>query len=286
METRPYILHALSPLHVGVGQSAELIDLPIARLKGTNMPYVPGSTIKGVLREALFAKPGVASKDELLAIFGPGLDSANDHAGALVCADARLFALPVRSYKGTFAYVTCPLLLALARRDLGDNAPKAPSIDEASALVADDSALTMSDGKIYLEDLDLTSGKDENARLWANRIADIFGSENEDRAVFARRFAIVDDETMTFLWETATQTDTRVRIDQETGTVADKALWIEESLPPETLLIGLLAAERSRKRDVDLAPIDVLDRTLKSERILQFGGKATVGRGRCRIVPL
>ena len=286
METRPYILHALSPLHVGVGQSAELIDLPIARLRGTNMPYVPGSAIKGVLREALFANHGEASKDEVLAIFGPEWDSANDHAGALVCADAWLFALPVRSYKGTFAYVTCPLLLALARRDLGDNAPKAPSMDEASALVVDESALTMGDGKIYLEDLDLISGTDENANLWAKRIAEIFGSEDEDRAVFTRRFAIVDDETMTFLWETATQTDTRVRIDRDTGTVADKALWIEESLPPETLLFGLLAAERSRKRDVNLTPAGVLDSTLKSERVLQFGGKATVGRGRCRIVPL
>ena len=303
METKPYILHALSPLHVGVGQSAELIDLPIARLKGSNIPYVPGSAVKGVLREALSAKLGQAlDDDESSAIFGPDLKNANAnaHAGALVCTDARLFALPVRSYKGTFAYVTCPLLLAMARRDLVDEdqthdqdgtsaSLKVPKVNAGTALVVEDSALTMEVGQqnyVYLEDLDLSVGESGKADPWANHTAKIFGDDKEERAVFTKRFVVVDDETMTFLWETATQADTRVRIDSSTRTVADKALWIEESLPPETLLLGVLAAERSRKHDVEMAPQHVLDKTLPSERILQFGGKATVGRGRCRIVPL
>ena len=68
--------------------------------------------------------------------------------------------------------------------------------------------------------------------------------------------------------------------------MADKTLWIEESLPPETLLLGVLAAERSRRQGVEMASKDILNKTLPSEQILQFGGKATVGRGRCRMVPL
>ena len=322
MKTRAYFLHALSPLHVGVGQSAEIIDLPIARLKGTNIPYVPGSSIKDVLREALFAaakdggrtdgtepggegaqsRPEDADREQacmnpeqqkLLAIFGPDVTTANDHAGALVCADARLFALPVRSYKGTFAYATSPLLLALARRDLGGDALPVPVVEAGTAVVTGDSALDL-DGTVYLEDLDLrvadagdaTSTEDENeAGKWAGSIAKIFGDEGAEQGVFTKRFVIVDDETMAFLWETATQTDTRVRIDPKTRSVAEGALWIEESLPPETLLIGILAAERSRRRDCPLPPEAVLDKTLSNERTLQFGGKATVGRGRCRIVP-
>ena len=319
MKMRTYFLHALSPLHVGVGQSAEIIDLPIARLKGSNIPYVPGSAIKGVLREALFAAADVKAKDDetrngteqerdgvqgrtedegreqedqdlrrekLLAIFGPDVSDANDHAGALVCADARLFALPVRSYKGTFAYVTSPLLLALTRRDLGGGSLPVPKLGASTALVTGESALDL-DGKVYLEDLDLSVAEGDGASTWAKSIARVFGGgeEKAERAVFTRRFAVVDDETMTFLWETATQTDTRVRIDPDTRSVAKGALWIEESLPPETLLVGILSAERSRRRGVHLSPEDVLDNTLASERTLQFGGKATVGRGRCRIVP-
>ena len=304
MKTRTYFLHALSPLHVGVGQSAEIIDLPIARLKGTNIPYVPGSAIKGVLRDTLFADlkhategaedrrggaPGETEHEPLetlLAVFGPDVSAANDHAGALMCADARLFALPVRSYKGTFAYVTSPLLLALVKRDLGDGSPPVPSVDAGTAQVTGDSALVL-EGKVYLEDLDLRALDERNsvATKWAKSAARIFGDEGAERAVFTKRFVIVDDETMAFLWETSTQTDTRVRIDPDTRSVAKGALWIEESLPPETLLVGILSAERSRRRSVSLSPEEVLDTTLKSERILQFGGKATVGRGRCRIVP-
>ena len=329
MKTRTYFLHALSPLHVGVGQSAEIIDLPIARLKGTNIPYVPGSAIKGVLREALStadaedatgggerdgtraggdrdqgqANDGHREEQErrnsecekVLAIFGPGVDAANDHAGALVCADARLFALPVRSYKGIFAYATSPLLLALARRDLGKDSLSTPIVAAGTALVTRDSALVLEE-KVYLEDLDLgipdggnaaaAGNREENdADRWADSIARIFGDKDAEKAPFTKRFVIVDDETMAFLWETATQTDTRVRIHPETRSVAKGMLWIEESLPPETLLIGILAAERSRRLSTPLSPDDVLKETLPSERTLQFGGKATVGRGRCRIVP-
>jgi CRISPR-associated protein Cmr4 len=77
-----------------------------------------------------------------------------------------------------------------------------------------------------------------------------------------------------------------VRIDENTRTVADGALWLEESLPPETLLLGLLAADRSRRPGVDLAPDAVLNFALPGEQVLQFGGKATTGRGRCRMVPV
>jgi len=47
-----------------------------------------------------------------------------------------------------------------------------------------------------------------------------------------------------------------------------------------------LAADRSRRKGVDMNPDQVLGFALPGEEILQFGGKATTGRGRCRIVPL
>lgn len=238
MKTIPYLLHALSPLHAGTGQAAGIVDLPIARMRATGLPFVPGSSIKGVLREA--RRPHETT-DRLAAVFGPlrvksgpGGDEpdALDHAGAIVPGDARLLALPVRSFRGTFAFVTSPLLLHLAHRDLG--APEALTppepLDGAQALVVDRS-LNVPDGKtLYLEDLDLPAERAPSASAWAGAIAAAL--PEAERAILTRRFAIVDDETMTFLWETATQIDTRIRIDHGTGTVADGALWTEESLPP------------------------------------------------------
>ncbi|MBM3268575.1 MAG: type III-B CRISPR module RAMP protein Cmr4 [Candidatus Sericytochromatia bacterium] len=295
MQTQPYLLQALSPLHAGTGQALDIIDLPIARMRATGIPIVPGSSIKGVLRDARRSGNGGAPpKDALLAVFGPEqTDDTSAHAGALVVGDAHLLALPVRSFRGTVAWVTCPLLLELARRDLRGVAglPGSFSLPSGNCARVAEGSLnlhTVGQGtKVYFEDLDLPAGADAAATEWARFLAGLLFADGGERQVFEKRFAVVDDETMTFLWETATQVDTRVRLDPKTRTVAKGALWTEESLPAETVLLGLIAADRSRKPgQEDLKPAGVLKVALPGEETLQFGGKATVGRGRCRMVPI
>lgn len=268
-------MHALSPVHAGTGQAADVIDLPTARMQATGIPFLPGSSIKGVLRDAR----AQADAEKTAAVFGPS-DDPKAHAGALVVGDARLLALPVRSLQGTFAWVASPLLLFLTRRDLGMPLP-VPDLPPYGAQVLPGSAC-LHDRTLYLEDLDLPASESPALGEWAELLAT---SVSPGIDIFSKRFVIVDDDTMGFLWETVTQVDARVRIGDE-GTVARGALWLEESLPPETLLVGLLAADRSRRMGVSMAPEEVLDFALAGEEVLQFGGKATTGRGRCRVLPL
>lgn len=57
-------------------------------------------------------------------------------------------------------------------------------------------------------------------------------------------------------------------------------------LAPETLLIGVIEAEPSRRKGTTMDESEVLNVALSEGaegEILQFGGKSTVGRGRCRI---
>ena len=79
MDSYLYHLHALSALHVGAGQGTGVIDLPIARERASQLPYVPGSGIKGVLREhrrpVLPSNPHQAAA--WLAAYGPEQDSTN-----------------------------------------------------------------------------------------------------------------------------------------------------------------------------------------------------------------
>jgi CRISPR-associated protein Cmr4 len=289
METRPYLLHALSPLHAGTGQSVGLIDLPIARLRATNIPFVPGSSLKGVLREARRSLP----QAEWEALFGPlrevsgaAGDEARegDHAGALVVGDARLVALPVRSFLGTFAWVSSPLLLELARRDMAglDGLPGRMKRLPVTGARVGEGSITVSPKhrRLLLEDLDLDTQVEPEVDTWARFLARTWPEEEEG---LRERLAVVDDETMSFLMETATQMETRVRIDPGTGTVVPGALWQEESLPAESLLVGVLAAGRSLRRGTELSATEVLERALKGTTLLQLGGKATVGRGRCRL---
>jgi CRISPR-associated protein Cmr4 len=279
--TKPCILHALTPLHAGVGQAADLIDLPVARLTGTGIPFLPGSSAKGVLRAAA---SGTLEPETLYAVFGPETTADEKFAGAIICQDARLLALPVRSFKGTFAFATSPLLLTLASYDL-PSPPPVPWIEQGALVAAD--TLLRQDDMVYLEDLDLAANTGDTAfNEWMTLLSPLFGEPPEAQRFFGRRFAIIDDATMDFFWTTATQLDRRVKINPATRTAEDKGLWLEESLPRETLLISLLQAEPSRNPRISMTAEQVLESVLKEERTLQFGGKATVGRGRCRMIPL
>lgn len=279
---RSFLLHAVTPLHAGTGQAQDLIDLPIARTKGMNLPYVPGSSIKGVLRDAEY--PGNLNKTR---VFGPTPAEAQDPAlaaaGKLIVGDARLLALPVRSFRGTFAWVTSPLLLQLAERDLGLKfaiPSVVPKAGAPTALVSSGNVNTHGNDtakKIYLEDIDIHASEHASVAPWANWLAGkLYPTAT---STLTSRFVVVDDETMTFLWETATQVDARISIDRDTGTVKKGALWLEESLPAESVLVGVLSTQLL-KADEARTTLDTL-MTLKD---LQLGGKSTVGRGRCRLI--
>jgi CRISPR-associated protein Cmr4 len=207
-----------------------------------------------------------------------------------VVGDARLLCLPVRSFRGTFAMVTSPLLLQLAARDL-PGVPPVPAVTGTRAVVPIESRLCHGDRssrRVWFEDVDLEVREGEQAATaWAEWLANRIAGDAPDVATAVRsRFAVVDDDTMTFLWETATQIDTRVAINDETRTVQRGALWIEESLPPETILVGVVAADRRRDGGAG-SPDDVLNAMFKGlpeSPCLQVGGKATVGRGVCRFL--
>jgi CRISPR-associated protein Cmr4 len=51
-------------------------------------------------------------------IFGPE-DTEEAHAGALAFTDARILLFPVKSLKGVFAWITCPMVLERFKEDLG-----------------------------------------------------------------------------------------------------------------------------------------------------------------------
>jgi CRISPR-associated protein Cmr4 len=137
-----------------------------------------------------------------------------------------------------------------------------------------------------LEDLDFTAVECKTATAWAELIAkSVFPDDAAWQDQFKKRFVVLPDSAFDFLCETGTEVHTRVRIDDETKTVADKALWTEESLPAETILMGLIQCDRVFGRNgEDITPQGLLDRFAKAALTLQIGGKATVGRGQVRCV--
>lgn len=285
MNTRLLLVHALSPLHAGTGQGVGVIDLPIAREKATNIPYVPGSTVKGVLRDASEAT-GQAITEK---VFGPPTDNADAHAGSLVISDARLLLLPVRSVLGTFAWVTSPYLLHRLVRDLEGGAP--PSVpplntDEQVCYVTDKNCALLNGGKtVYLEDLDLTATTSADVTAWAAWLGQqlFTGTDAEHwRKQLNERLCIVHDNVLAFLLDTATEVRARIKMNEDSKTVKDGGLWYEEALPAETVLAALAVATPVRKHALTADDIFAQVEKLVA-RPLQLGGKATVGYGVCNL---
>jgi len=287
---RTYWIHALTPLHVGAGEGAGFIDLPVMREKATSWPVIPGSSVKGVLADSYSATPEARRKDvNLRAAFGMA-DAAEDgsaNSGALVFSDARVVFVPIRSLYGTFAWVTSALALRRLKRDLedagmgGDLTVDCPGDDDIEVPAGVDSQLVGS-GKVYLSDLDFKAKESQEAAGWASAVAKwVFPDEEAWREEFAKRFALVSESVFDFLCTTGTEVTPRIRIDEKSKTVAEGQLWYEESLPSETVAAGLVWCDRVYTKDAKKGT-ELLDDYCSGTKRLQIGGKATVGRGRVR----
>ncbi len=282
MKTRLFHLHALSPLHVGIGQAVGVVDLPIMREKATNLPIVPGSALKGVMRDEF------AGHDSQAMLFGPETVAANGkaHAGALAFGDALLLALPVRSLVGVSAFVTAPFLLTryarAAQRAGVPGLPAVPHVAADKALVTATTAL-LHTGTMVLEDLDIAAGNNAAADAWAGVLADALRDDGFTEH-FVARFAVVSDEVFGFLADTGTEIRARIAIDDARRTVRQGALWYEENIPAEALMFGVLAFDQARDGSGVADTGAVFEHHCGAERMIQIGGKATVGRGLVRFI--
>lgn len=269
-DARLYFIHALSPLHAGTGEGVGAVNLPTARERLTGYPFLPGTSLKGVLRAAAdlrFPKINGRPSKETHAAFGPDTENASDSRGGIVFSDASLLALPVRSLFGTFAWVTCPYVLRRLRRDaretsvdsaaldvllvpgIGDKSKKA-WLPEGSILRGEGSRqlllldLSLSDEQVMIESRVNNVARWIGERVWPSAGK---GTENaEAQQLLMERFVVLDDDLFGFLSRTATEIRSRVKIDDDTGTAASSGSWTEEHLPAESLLHGVAIGRKTR----------------------------------------
>lgn len=289
MTSRLTFVHALSPLHAGIGQGIGVIDLPIAREKATGLPFLPGSSLKGTLRS-------LCNAEDRNSIFGPEtseIDPDSNYASSVQFSDQRLLLLPVRSLAGTFAWVTSPYVLYRLLRDMQDiHAKKLPYaipsvkdkttcyiVNDASDIVADTSTK-----QVYLEDLDLVAEASLEIAQWATWLGQqLFSLDETGKQMLMNRFCLVHDDIFSFLSETATEIFARIKLLEDSKTVKKGGLWYEESLPVETVLSGVVLATPTRASGK--TETQVLDfMKVITDKAVQLGGKTTVGRGICRIL--
>jgi len=266
MAVKLLFVHALTSIHPGTGQGVGSIDLPVARERATNLPVIPGSTIKGCLRALL---PNGPSKDEA---FGK-----SDAQGKIRFSDARLLLLPVRSAGSTFVWATSPYVLRRFQRDcnlLGaaDVPGTIPTPGDRYADMVDKSAGVNIDGepRLILEDLDFKI-REGLSTQWADWIANrLFADLPEWQHEFRKRFVVLSDSNFDFLAEHATEVNAHIQIG-ENGVVKNQALWYEESLPAETVLVSIIEESGGVTASSIVPPI------------MRLGGNETTGQGLARL---
>lgn len=288
MNARLTFVHALTPLHAGIGQGVGVIDLPIAREKATGLPFLPGSSLKGALRSRCTAK-------ECIQVFGPettDIDPDSNYASSIQFSDQRLLLLPIRSLAGTFAWVTSPYVLHRFVRDAEDAqihtlASLIPAVQDLKQCYSTGttSKITMDlhPNIVYLEDLDLEIVNDSDITKLAIQLGQlIFSTEPIWQQMLIERICMVHNDVFNFLVNTATEITARIKLMENSKTVKDGGLWYEEALPTESILSGLALATPVKAANITSEQVFKVITDI-TKNTIQLGGKATVGRGMCRL---
>lgn len=317
--TRLTFYYCITPVHMGAGSAIGAIDNPIRREVHTRHPVFAGAGLKGALRHH-FNHRWKGERDRkndglINRIFGPDT-GASDFAGALSLTDAQLVALPVRSLKNAFVWATCPLALARVKRlaklagiaaEWGIPEPKDASGDDPAEAHVVPGTRAVSGDQLILESFEFKAVLCSDAQGVAAWLGQKVLPQDEAYQHFSAKLTtdlvILTDTDFAYFSRHAMVVEPHVRIDDDSGTADDGALFDTENLPPESILVGLAQAsvERFKKGDKDKVAnryVDagqVLGAVFDSQeedkpgiadQLLQIGGDATTGRGLVLVHPV
>lgn len=274
MKTKLLYLFTRTPLHVGAGPSVGAIDQPIVRERHTGFPIIPGSSIKGVLRDHLASAPSPLDQASIDRYFGRGSDGKDFEAGHISFGEAKLITFPVRSAKGAFALVTCNLALQRLAREASIplDVPTAPK--DGECLACTKTILTDQSGKkaVVLEEYRYAVVGDFSPE-WEKQLSGTLSDAVLRGA--GGRFVLLSDGDFAHFATNACPVLQHVSIDDQTGTAKDGGLFNEEVVPSESLFYSPLTL--LRKSEEKNSVFDAL----VPEQLIQFGGNGTTGLGYC-----
>ena len=283
MTTQLLTIFTRTPLHVGAGASVGAVDQPVVRERHTGYPVIPGSALKGVFADLWLDRSDPAAPVRSIAgkkLFGEDNVKANAVAGKLLVGESKLLAFPVRSAKGCFAWITCPMALARFDRDTKKRFG-IPSVkvgkDKAKIAHGTDIALSVKDATaVVFEEYSLEASEDEDVSVLSEKLAplchDMVWSE-----LIARKLAVVDDETFAYFAKNACEVAQDNRISDKTNTVDGTGFFNQENVPSETLFYALISSDDKALFESEFVP------KIQSAEMLQIGADMTTGLGWCTV---
>ena len=285
----------ITPLHVGCGQDVGIVDLPVIRERTTEYPFIPGSGIRGSVRERFEAAKSPATE----VLFGPlaereGSDDEVRYAGCVAVHDAKILLFPVRSDRTVFLWITCPAVLRRfdRDRDVFTKTIQLPGVQVATSPgdeeVVGPEALK---ARLYLEEFAFTrsTAAPGGLKAWADEIGKVIGITD-----LGERTVLVSDRTFHYFVNHATAILQHNRL-TSAKTVEEGGLFSVEAVPPEAVFYGFFGATEPRRpaaegeetwsRGKVLAELKTLGGAMTgSVGYLHLGGDESTGLGVTQIV--
>lgn len=244
----------------------------------------------------LVKKSKIESKNELIRKVKSAFNDNTQFAGCIAFTDARLLLFPVKSMKGVFAWITCPRVLRQFDKDM--------KLTEGNGTFAIANIPNVNDGEVYLVDAN-SNTKIGNCVLLEEYAFSIKTetkgySKIGDKALgvwlsdklfsgtdltyweekIKKDILILSDNDFKDFVNLSTEVVTRTKINNETGTVQDGALFTEEFLPSESILYTLVMTAAEFKKNGDgMDEAKVKSFISEMPEIIQVGGNATLGKG-------
>lgn len=281
-QSRILYLFTRTPLHVGAGASVGAIDQPIIRERHTGFPILPGTSLKGVLRDT--ATRDELPKSEVDSIFGEGFGSGSKEfsAGRVAFGEAKLLAFPVRSAKGSFAFITCPLALERFQREHGGlkalNVSDEPK--DMECLAGD--TVTISRGGqtgVVLEEYKFTRALGDTGKFPVDWETALLGLLDDPVWQAGKgRFVLLSNGDFSHFVKNACEVSQHVGIDPQKGTAKRGALFNLEAVPAEAMFFAPLTPLARASNE-----LDKLGELFSRKPLLQFGGDGTTGLGFCTV---
>ena len=295
--TAIYGIYTITPLHMGTGQAAGAVDLPVAREQHTGLPVIPATSIKGVVRDIL--ERDYSSQEKIKEFLGPETDEQDDfHAGGLIFTEGQTLAIPFRSMNQPFFFVTSLLVLERFDRNLRTfgienvfSLDKFPAGLEAGKVYVSNEKLH---GQMLVIEDSIFRGEEV---FFSQTLKEIAGElkrllpESEREKGTGQRFetglVVLPDREFLDLVSRCLPVQARIKLTG--GKTASKwkdekgNLWYEEAVPADSLFAFFIINRPGARDGKDL--VGEFQGFLASHDInlsvVQMGGNETVGYGWC-----
>ena len=275
---KKYFGITLDPVHIGAGgYRLGAVDNTIVREPATDVPKIPGTSLAGVIRAfADIIKKEDNNKEDnnkkfknidIETVFG-----SDNRQGILRFYDAQIIFFPVSSSKGT-VWITTKDLLEYWFGEIKNtnlekiNIPEKVE-DKAYALKGIDNPIPLNLGWLLLD-----------VEQFNHRKEITIPSKMKE---FLKKIVMVSDKLFSHLVNDNLEVRTSVKIDKDTGTAAEGALFTYEAISRGTILGFEINIDCRNNNNSNIEPL--VENTFTYLELIGIGGLGTRGFGRVKIL--